>query len=111
MTARRTRRDAKSDKGTRTKSDRAPAEDAAEEALPFEAGLERLETLVEELEGGELELERALATFEEGVKLSRGLDRQLNRAEARVEVLLRQDGRFSTEALDSEPDAPDEEST
>jgi len=77
------------------------AERRAEETeLPFEASIERLESLVEELEQGDLELERALEAFEEGVRLSRSLDRQLNRAEQQIETLLREGGGLTTRPLD-----------
>ena len=68
--------------------------------LPFEDGLARLEALVGELEAGELPLEGALGAFEEGVRLSRQLDHQLGEAEQRVEVLLREAGRWVTAPLD-----------
>ena len=56
-------------------------------ALSFEEALERLESVVERLEGGEIELEEALAVFEEGVELSRRCASQLEDAERRIEVL------------------------
>jgi exodeoxyribonuclease VII small subunit len=62
---------------------------AGEGALPFESALAHLEDLVDRLEGGELSLEEALATFERGVSLSRRCAEELERAERRVEVLVR----------------------
>jgi exodeoxyribonuclease VII small subunit len=55
---------------------------------PFEEALGRLETIVEELEGGELTLEDSIARYEEGMKLSRGLARTLDQAEKRIEKLV-----------------------
>jgi len=55
----------------------------------FEDQLARLEVIVKRLEEGELELEEALAAFEEGVSLSRRLNERLNQAEARVELLVK----------------------
>lgn len=68
---------------------------AAAAAPPtFEAALERLEQIVLELEQPELPLERSLAVFEEGVRLSRQLHQRLNEAERKVEILLKdEDGR------------------
>ena len=67
----------------------APAPVAAGESeLSFEAALERLETLVEELEGGSLTLEESIARYEEGVKLSRRLTQTLDEAEKRIERLV-----------------------
>jgi exodeoxyribonuclease VII small subunit len=54
----------------------------------FEASTERLAEIVEELERGDLPLERALALFEEGVRLSRRAQEKIERAEKRVEELL-----------------------
>jgi exodeoxyribonuclease VII small subunit len=64
----------------------APKEGA--EALGFEAALKRLTAIVERLEGGELSLEQSLALFEEGTRLSRASQAQLDAAEKRVEELL-----------------------
>ena len=74
------------------------------EALSFEAALERLEAIVDRLERGELALEEALATFEEGVGLSRRLGEQLGGAERRVEELLRDGAGLATRPLDAESD-------
>ena len=62
------------------------------EELPFEASLERLERIVDRLEAGDVELEAALAAFEEGVQLARRCAAQLEQAERRVEILV-QEGR------------------
>ena len=70
----------------------------------FNDGLDRLETLVQQLENGQLSLEEALQRFEEGVTLSQGLHQQLADAQRRVEV-LRQGlgGEYRAETLDGEP--------
>jgi len=62
-----------------------------EKELSFEEGLTRLEELIEELESGDLDLDKSLAVFEEGVKLSRELNRKLDEAEKRLELLLKDD--------------------
>lgn len=56
----------------------------------FEEALQRLEVIVDRLEQGDLELEDALATFENGVKLTRRCASQLEDAERRIEVLVRE---------------------
>jgi exodeoxyribonuclease VII small subunit len=53
----------------------------------FEQALEQLETVVARLEGGELPLEEALRTFEDGVKLARVCAARLEDAERRVRLL------------------------
>lgn len=66
--------------------------------LTFEAGLERLEEIVRELEQGDLPLERTLQLFEEGMKLSGTCRRQLEEAETKVELLLKKgDGKVVAE--------------
>jgi exodeoxyribonuclease VII small subunit len=70
--------------------------DAAPENAPlsFEQGLQHLETIVKEMESGELPLERALDLFERGMKLSAACRRQLEEAETRVEILTRRAGEM-----------------
>ncbi len=53
----------------------------------FEDALERLEEIVEELEGGEAPLEGAVGLYEEGVKLFRYCREQLDAAQKRVDEL------------------------
>jgi exodeoxyribonuclease VII small subunit len=65
-----------------------------EAPLSFEAGLQLLETIVKEMEGGDLPLERALELFERGVKLSETCRKQLEEAETRVEILMRRAGEM-----------------
>lgn len=54
----------------------------------FEESTRRLAKIVEQLEAGDLPLERSLELFEEGVKLAREAQERLDRAERRVEELL-----------------------
>ena len=68
------------------------SEDAA--PLTFEAGLQQLETIVKEMEGGDLPLERALQLFELGMKLSETCRKQLEEAETRIEILTRRAGEI-----------------
>lgn len=60
----------------------------AASGLPFERVMHRLEEVVEKLERGELSLEDSIATFEEGMKLSRLGTKQLEEAEHRVQKLV-----------------------
>ena len=77
---------------------------AAEEALGFEQALERLETIVEELEAGSLTLEESLARYEEGVRLSRRLTQSLDQAEKRIERLVEEDGQApTTRTIEDDP--------
>jgi exodeoxyribonuclease VII small subunit len=63
-----------------------------DEALPFEDMLQRLETIVADLEGGERPLEESIRLFEEGLRLSQQALHRLDEAERRVSLLLTQDG-------------------
>ena len=54
----------------------------------LEKSLAELEELVEELESGDLPLEKAMKKFEEGIKLTRGCQAALKEAEQKVEILL-----------------------
>jgi len=60
-----------------------------EQARSFEASLEALERIVQQLESGDLPLEKSLELFEQGVRLSRECQERLSQAERRIEVLLR----------------------
>lgn len=63
--------------------------DTPEQARTFEASLEALEKIVEELEQGDLPLEKSLELFEQGIGLSRQCQERLSQAERRIEILLR----------------------
>ena len=54
----------------------------------FEERLERLEKLGEDIRSPELPLDDALKAFEEGIKLARSLEKDLEKAETRIELLL-----------------------
>jgi len=58
--------------------------------LSFEKALERLESIVQEMESGELSLENALKKFEEGVKLSQFCTQKLNETEKKITLLMEQ---------------------
>ena len=58
----------------------------------LEKSLADLEDLVEELESGDLPLEKAMKKFEEGIKLTRGCQTALKEAEQKVEILLKSAG-------------------
>ncbi|MEI8631815.1 exodeoxyribonuclease VII small subunit [Vibrio sp. PP-XX7] len=56
--------------------------------MSYEATIEELEQLVNQLEQGDLPLEDALKTFERGIALTRAGQAKLNDAEQRVKILL-----------------------
>ncbi|MEX1221079.1 Exodeoxyribonuclease VII small subunit [Pseudidiomarina planktonica] len=60
--------------------------------LSFEQAMQELETIVKQLEQGELPLEQSLEKFEQAVRLSRLSQQKLQQAEQKVSVLLQQNG-------------------
>jgi exodeoxyribonuclease VII small subunit len=70
--------------------------------LTLEARLRRLEEIVALLETEELELDRALALFEEGVTHVKKAEKALAEAELRVEELLGEGEELSMRSLDEE---------
>ena len=62
------------------------------DTLSFDATLDELETIVQQMEQGELPLEEALKQFERGVQLVRAGQQKLNQAEQKVHILLAEQG-------------------
>jgi exodeoxyribonuclease VII small subunit len=76
-----------------------------EDCLPkFEECLRRLEVIVKEMEKGDLPLEESLKLFEEGVALSGSCRKELEEAEGKVEILLKQDGHLKAETFGDSSD-------
>ncbi|MCZ6581249.1 MAG: exodeoxyribonuclease VII small subunit [Nitrospirae bacterium] len=68
--------------------------------LKFEDALARLETIVAELEKGDLPLDDSLKIFEEGIKLSKTCLKMLDDTERNVEIMVQEkDGRKRLRAL------------
>ncbi len=64
----------------------------------FEQSLKKLETIVDQLEKGDLTLEDSIKLFEEGVGLSAACKKELDTAEGKVQILIKQrDGSLKTE--------------
>jgi exodeoxyribonuclease VII small subunit len=61
-------------------------------SVNLEKSLADLETLVDELESGDLPLEKAMKKFEEGIKLTRQCQAALKEAEQKVEILVQSAG-------------------
>ncbi|OGD24137.1 MAG: exodeoxyribonuclease VII small subunit [Candidatus Aminicenantes bacterium RBG_13_63_10] len=81
----------------------------------FEKALAELDQIVAKLEKGGLALNESLALFEKGVKLARFLREELDRAERKVEILLKDDKGgtkrvpFKLDSEDDEDEGGDEE--
>jgi len=74
--------------------------------ISFEKSLKQLEQIVQELESGNLPLEKAMKKFEEGVKLSKYCSEKLDETEKKISVLLHDNNGDITE----EPFMPENES-
>jgi exodeoxyribonuclease VII small subunit len=75
----------------------------AQKKPDFERSLSRLEEIVRKLESPQLSLDEAMKLFEEGVGLQRACHKQLEEAEARVEILLKKaDGKMAAEPFEPE---------
>ncbi len=72
----------------------------------FEDCLQRLENIVQELEKREVPLEKSLTLFEEGMQLSGACRRELEEAEGKVEILLKQNGKLQPEPFEVTGKAP-----
>ncbi len=59
----------------------------------FEQMIAELETIVHQLEQGDLSLDDALAQFERGIALTRASQQQLQAAEQKVQILLQSDAQ------------------
>ena len=66
--------------------------------IKFEKAMTRLENIIEELERGDLDIDKSLEIFEEGIKMSRLCSKKLNEAEAKIEKLSKgKNGELITE--------------
>ena len=75
------------------------------QSYPFEASLEKLESLVEQMESGDLSLDESLKLFEEGIKLTRECQQALASAEQKVNLLMEKNGVTETSEFPSDADA------
>ncbi len=75
----------------------------SEDKVNFEESMKKLEKIVDDLETGEHSLQESLERFEEGLKLGKSCKEMLERAEARVKILVEEEGGGL-----SEEEAPDE---
>ena len=66
----------------------------------FEQSLARLEEVVRKLESANLPLDQAMKLFEEGMQLSATCRKELEQAEGKVEILLKQNGKLQAVAFE-----------
>jgi len=63
----------------------------------FEKNLEELENIASELERGNLSLEKAIETFEKGIKLSKECSGKLDKAEKKINILVQTENGLTEE--------------
>ncbi|MCR5436839.1 MAG: exodeoxyribonuclease VII small subunit [Treponema sp.] len=54
----------------------------------FEEKLKKLEEITNNIKRDDISLEEALKNFEEGIKLSKGMEEELNKVEGRIQILM-----------------------
>lgn len=64
--------------------------------VPFEEAMKQLEEVVQQLEAGDVPLEKAIALFQEGMALSKQCSEKLTDVEQKIEMLLEQEGEKSS---------------
>ncbi len=73
----------------------------------FEQALRQLEKIVQELESGEMPLEKAVSKFEEGIQLSRYCSKKLDETQEKINLLVEgKNGRLAAEPF-GQPDSSD----
>ncbi|HOO11954.1 MAG TPA: exodeoxyribonuclease VII small subunit [Bacillota bacterium] len=76
-----------------------------ENGLSFEKAMERMEEIIALLEDGDLDLDKSLEVFEEGIRLYRHLSRKLKEAEGKIKVIMEeQEGEPVQSDIDLEGD-------
>ncbi len=70
----------------------------------FEDALEKLEKIVRDMEAGDMPLDAALKSFEEGIRLIRLCSSKLEESERRVEALLARDQSLQTQIFQDDQD-------
>ncbi|OKZ66107.1 MAG: exodeoxyribonuclease VII small subunit [Clostridium sp. 28_12] len=68
----------------------------------FEESMKKLETIVTELENGNLNLDESVKKFEEGMKIAKQCNNILEDAEKKITILLEEDGELKEEEFETE---------
>jgi exodeoxyribonuclease VII small subunit len=71
----------------------------------FEQAMKQLEQIVQDLESGDMPLEKAIKTFEEGIQLSKFCSEKLDETEKRITILMQDaEGKISETPFPAEND-------
>lgn len=63
----------------------------------FETSLKRLESIVEEMENSQLDIDKAMKLFEEGVSLVNDCSLKLDETKKKIEILIKKNGKIEKE--------------
>ncbi|MDG1731473.1 MAG: exodeoxyribonuclease VII small subunit [Thalassotalea sp.] len=71
------------------------------ENISFEQSINELESIVNDLEQGDLSLEDSMTLFERGLNLSQASQEKLSQAEQKIQILLNKDGSSELQDFDA----------
>ncbi|MCR4663634.1 MAG: exodeoxyribonuclease VII small subunit [Endomicrobiaceae bacterium] len=60
----------------------------------FEESLKRLEKIVSEMENSQLDIDKAMKLFEEGISLVKECSSKLNETKKKIEILIEKNGKI-----------------
>ncbi len=63
----------------------------------FESSLKRLETIVDEMENSQLDIDKAMKLFEEGILLVNQCSGKLDETKKKIEILVEKNGKLEKE--------------
>ncbi|HBG66608.1 MAG TPA: exodeoxyribonuclease VII small subunit [Treponema sp.] len=72
----------------------------------FEEKLQKLEHLSEDIKRGDISIEDAIKDFEEGIKLARGMEKELDAIEGKIQILMNSPDDASAQEEEKETSAP-----
>jgi len=74
----------------------------------FEKAIQQLEEIVQELESGDLPLEKAMQRFEQGIGLSKQCSKMLDETEKKISILVQEtDGTVTEKPFSESEEEPD----
>ena len=74
----------------------------SKEKISFEESIKKLEAIANELEAGNLNLDKSVEKFEEGMKLSKECTKMLDDAEKKISILIKKDDEILEENFNVE---------
>ena len=69
----------------------------------FEKNLARLEEITEKIKSKDISLEEALASFEEGISLAKGMEKEIDKIEGKIQILMNQPAPVSDDTVTQMP--------